>query len=111
MYVLDDETPGAWVRGAASRWWLHHSLASLNAQLGQLGGSLHLLSGCAVECLTELAATVGASHIVCSRQVDPWAAREERELKLSCEALGVEFRRYPGSLLFGSLLGDKRFGA
>ncbi len=26
LYVLDDETPGDWAWGGASRWWLHKSL-------------------------------------------------------------------------------------
>ena len=32
-YVLDDETPGAWRMGAASRWWLAGSLRALDADL------------------------------------------------------------------------------
>ena len=30
LYVLDDETPGEWKLGGASRWWLHHSLDRLD---------------------------------------------------------------------------------
>ena len=33
LFVLDDETPGDWRLGGASRWWLHHSLASLDCSL------------------------------------------------------------------------------
>ena len=29
LYVLDDETPGDWAHGSASRWWLHHGLRAL----------------------------------------------------------------------------------
>ena len=29
LFILDDETPGEWAIGGASRWWLHHSLAAL----------------------------------------------------------------------------------
>ena len=29
LYVLDDAAMGEWRLGAASRWWLHYSLASL----------------------------------------------------------------------------------
>ena len=33
LYILDDETPGSWKMGAASRWWLHKSLESLNLKI------------------------------------------------------------------------------
>ncbi|MGE3143562.1 MAG: deoxyribodipyrimidine photo-lyase, partial [Hyphomonadaceae bacterium] len=42
VFILDDETPGVRPIGAASRWWLHHSLEALNASLG---GALVLRRG------------------------------------------------------------------
>ena len=33
VYILDEEGEGRWRPGAASRWWLHQSLASLDASL------------------------------------------------------------------------------
>ena len=35
VYILDDETPKHRKMGAASRWWLHHSLADLAGCLKQ----------------------------------------------------------------------------
>jgi deoxyribodipyrimidine photo-lyase len=29
VYVLDDDTPGDWAMGGASRWWLEQSFKSL----------------------------------------------------------------------------------
>ena len=34
VFILDDDSAGADRMGAASRWWLHHSLVDLNAALG-----------------------------------------------------------------------------
>jgi len=34
IYILDDENAAEYAMGAASRWWLHHSLSSLNQSLG-----------------------------------------------------------------------------
>ena len=39
LFVLDDQTPGPWRLGGASRWWLHHSLAALAADLSARGGA------------------------------------------------------------------------
>ena len=39
VYVLDDETPGQWIMGGASRWWLHHSLTSLTGQLSTVAST------------------------------------------------------------------------
>jgi len=33
VYILDDENAGEYKMGAASRFWLHHSLASLDQSL------------------------------------------------------------------------------
>ena len=37
VFILDEETPGIRPMGAASRWWLHHSLQSLDASLRAAG--------------------------------------------------------------------------
>ena len=34
LFILDDVNAGEYTMGGASRWWLHHSLASLNNSLG-----------------------------------------------------------------------------
>ena len=55
VYVLDEETPGRWKPGGASRWWLHHSLASLADRLETAGSRLVLRRGSAREVLARLA--------------------------------------------------------
>ncbi len=34
VYILDDEAAGPWRPGGAARWWLHGSLAGLQARAG-----------------------------------------------------------------------------
>jgi len=63
VYVLDDESPKHHAYGGASRWWLHHSLASLAKGLEAKGNKLILRRGDAVEVLTKLAQEVGAAAI------------------------------------------------
>ncbi len=99
VYVHDTDTPGQWAPGAASRWWLHHSLAALGRALAARGGELLLRQGDAVEQLLQLATAIGAGSIYFSRQYDPEAIRQENQLNEACGRQGIECRRFPGSLL------------
>ncbi|MBV8392270.1 MAG: deoxyribodipyrimidine photo-lyase, partial [Alphaproteobacteria bacterium] len=49
VFVLDEQTEGLRPRGDAARWWLHHSLAALEASLQGLGSQLILRRGPAEE--------------------------------------------------------------
>ena len=55
VYILDDDTPKHRKMGAASRWWLHHSLTGLDADLRALGSRLILRAGKSHEVLCALA--------------------------------------------------------
>ena len=99
-YILDDENPGQWRTGAASRWWLHHSLQSLAATLFGLGGRLVLRQGEAQTVLEKLAEDTGALDIYCSRMYEPWAADLERRLHERFSAIGITFKCYSGALLY-----------
>ena len=48
LYVFDEAAAGAWTPGGASRWWLHHSLAALAAELSAKGAPLVLRRGSTV---------------------------------------------------------------
>jgi deoxyribodipyrimidine photo-lyase len=99
-YILDDNSPGEYRPGGASRWWLHHSLVSLHGELQAMGGQLLLRRGSASQVLAELAAASGADAIYCSRQYEPWAGELEEQLHGALASRRVDFKRYPGSLLF-----------
>jgi len=97
VYILDDESPGDWRMGAASRWWLHQSLASLNRSLG---GQLRFLSGNALEILPQLARNVGASGVVWNRCYEPWRILRDREIKAALRADNQHVESFNASLLF-----------
>ena len=99
-YTLDEHSAGDNVPGGASRWWLHHSLEALSAELAQLGGSLVLRRGAAPVELDRLIEETGAEGVYCSRLYEPWANTLEESLHTALDARGVTFRRYPGALLF-----------
>ena len=98
VYILDDETPKHRKMGAASRWWLHHSLESLDRSLRDKGSRLILRRGTSATILADIATKAGVSKIHALRHYEPWWRNAERELK---EALpdGVELRLHDGNYL------------
>ena len=78
VYVLDDETPQHRKMGGASRWWLHHSLASLAAALAEKGSRLILRRGNCADVLPALAAELGASEVHALHHYEPWWRNAER---------------------------------
>ncbi len=91
VYVLDDVSPGIRPLGAASRWWLHHSLAALGEQLV-------LRRGAAEDVIPALVAEVGAGAVFWNRRYG--AAREiDARLKARLREDGLEVRSFQASLL------------
>ena len=98
VYVLDDVTPveGDDDRrmGGAQRWWLHHSLASLAADLEARGSRLILRTGRADEAIARLAEEVGASTVHAIQHWEPWWRRAETRL-----GERLDLRLHPGNYL------------
>jgi deoxyribodipyrimidine photo-lyase len=80
VFILDDETPKHRHMGGASRWWLYHSLKSLDADLQKLGSRLILRRGNVCDVLPALVAETGASAVHCIRHYEPWWRNAERIL-------------------------------
>lgn len=99
VYILDDVSPGAWKKGGASRWWLHHSLTSLSAGLAARGAHLVLRRGETIEQLTALVEEAGASAVYFSRSYEPWAVLLETRLEAALRTNGVAAKRFRGFLL------------
>ncbi|WP_295491300.1 deoxyribodipyrimidine photo-lyase [Sphingorhabdus sp. EL138] len=78
LYILDDDTPKHRKMGAASRWWLHHSLMALDADLRALGSRLILRAGKSDEILGALAEETKAAAIHCIRHYEPWWRNAEK---------------------------------
>ncbi len=108
VYVLDDDRAGDHRMGGASRWWLHHSLSSLGADLKTTGSQLILRQGDAVSILSAMA----EAHDVCAvhalRHYEPWWVEAENELagQLGEDAGLVlhdgNYLKPPGSVTTGS---------
>lgn len=71
-----------WATGAASRVWLHHSLAALGRDLAARGTPLVLRAGHPHDVLVELARETGATALAFNRRPEP----AERELEAALAA-------------------------
>jgi deoxyribodipyrimidine photo-lyase len=99
VYVLDDETPGPWRTGAASRWWLHRSLEALARDIERRKGRLILRRGRADTVVPRLVDEVGASAVFWNRCYEPFAVKRDEVIKRALQAAGVEATSFNGALL------------
>jgi len=99
LFVLDDETPGAWAPGGASRWWLHHSLKALQSSLETHGVQLILKRGEAGDIVPAVARELGAEAVFWNRRYEPWAREADAAIKSDLKAAGVDARSFNGALL------------
>jgi len=97
IYILDDDNAVDWAMGAASRWWLHQSLASLDHSLD---GQLHVFRGKADEILPQLVRSTAASHVFWNRCYEPWRIARDRRIMTELRAGGCAVTSLNGSLLF-----------
>jgi deoxyribodipyrimidine photo-lyase len=100
VYVLDDAAAGAWKMGGASRWWLHHSLASLSADLQKLGVELVLRHGTAANIIPELAAELGAASVHAARSFEPAMRETDKAVDAALKKASIPFERHLSMSLF-----------
>lgn len=99
VYVWAPEEEGDWPPGAASRWWLHQSLAALDASLSQIGSKLTVRRGPTLEALRSLAREANADAVVWNRRYEPTAIARDMHVKKQLLAAGIDARSFNASLL------------
>ncbi len=96
VYVLDDVSAGIRPLGAASRWWLHHSLTAL---ADSVGGALVLRRGAAEEVIPAIVAETDAGAVYWNRRYG--AARDiDARLKSRLRDSGIDAQSFHANLLF-----------
>ena len=63
VYIHAPHEEARWEPGAASRWWLHHSLAVLDRALRRQGSRLIIRRGDSLATLRELLQETGAKAV------------------------------------------------
>ena len=98
VYVHAPGEDGDWPVGAASRWWLHHSLAALDAQLRAHRAALHLRQGDTLRQLRELIRLGGASAVYWNRRYEPAAIARDTHVKSALREDGIAVHTHNAAL-------------
>lgn len=99
VFVLDEAGEGDWPWGGASKWWLHHSLAKLGAEIAARGGRLILRVGDSAKQLERLLVETGADAVYWSRRYEPAGRNRDAGVEAILRAQGVEGLSFNGALL------------
>jgi deoxyribodipyrimidine photo-lyase len=97
IYAPDEEAP--WEPGAASRWWLHHSLTSLQRRLGEIGSRLIIRRGQTLETLRALMRETGATALFWNRRYEPAAIERDQQIEKGLRKDGLRVESYNSALL------------
>ncbi|MFT4075682.1 MAG: deoxyribodipyrimidine photo-lyase [Asticcacaulis sp.] len=98
VYIWDENTATRPL-GAASKWWLHRSLAALGSDLRGRGSRLIIERGNAQIILAGLAQEFKARTIICSHTFDPETEVHDRHLSEALADIGAELHRHNTTLL------------
>lgn len=97
IFILDEENAGEHHIGAASRWWLHHSLIALNKSLQ---GKLSVYRGDPKKILIDLAQEHNVKAVYWNRCYEPWRIKRDTHIKKVLAAHNISTKSFNGSLLW-----------
>ena len=96
LYIYDETTS---VLGGAQKWWLHHSLLSLDKSLQAYGLSLVLRKGHALSIILELSEQVAVEGVYWNRCYEPQAIERDKQIKSTLLQKGISAIIFNGSVL------------
>ena len=99
VFIWAPDEEGDWTPGAATRWWLHQSLRSLDHSLRSLGSQLTVRRGRSLEVLEELIDSTGASAVFWGRRYEPASIERDKRIKEALRSVGIEAESFNTSLL------------
>lgn len=111
VYVWEPRERRAWAPGAAARWWLWHSLRSLDARLRARGSRLLVQRGEPVAVVAALARQAGTGAVVWAAGLEPDELADDARLETALRRAGVDAVVVPqANLLADPLAVRKRDG-
>jgi deoxyribodipyrimidine photo-lyase len=94
LYIHDPQPNDGWALGAASRWYLHHSLMALQQDLAAIGVPLICLRGAIREQMKGVLSGRPVAKLFYNRIVEPGQTESDSELIALLRKLGVELERF-----------------
>ena len=105
VYILDQNYQGDHGPGAASRWWLHHSLNALNESLQ---GQLNIFRGDPQTILQDLQQKCSASEIFWNRCYEPQSIERDAAIKKFFQDQQVEVKKLQRISALGTDAGTEK---
>jgi len=100
VYIYAPCESQPWAHGAASRWWLHHSLESLNKSLHERGSRLIIRQGNdSLAILKKLSEQSNATHIYWNRLYEPAHIKRDKYIKQALRAQSISTHSFNSTLL------------
>ncbi len=97
VYILDDTNAGELTPGAASNWWLHQSLTTLNESLD---GKLAVFRGGAAAIFRDLSKRLNITTVYWNRCYEPWQISRDKRIKTDLVNRDIQAASFNGSLLW-----------
>ncbi|NKD76190.1 deoxyribodipyrimidine photo-lyase [Haematospirillum sp. H1815] len=89
VFVLDPDSDGRPL-GAASRWWLHHSLKSLTDQLARHGVTLILRQGRSATEILSVAKALNAGAVFWNEGHTPWMTAQDNAVQDALKSRSIQ---------------------
>ena len=99
VYIDSSGEEENWAPGAATRWWLHHSLQSLDASLRARGSRLIVRRGSALHELQSLGRECGADACYWNRRYEPATRERDKLIKQALRSTGYIAESHNATLL------------
>jgi len=96
---IEETDPDLRPLGGASRWWLHHSLQSLQHDLAALGIPLELRHGPAEATVASAVQTHSASAVFWNRRYAPAQREHDAAIKATLQREGIEVSSFGANVL------------
>jgi deoxyribodipyrimidine photo-lyase len=97
IYILDTENCQQFGSGEASKWWLHHSLESLNKTFD---GNLRIYVGDPGLIINKLISQCRIDNVVWNRCYEPWQQTRDKQIKKTLIGSRVNAKSFNASLLW-----------